>query len=362
VAQIQEYKCPCCGGSITFDSASQNMKCPYCDTEFLIETLEEYNKEISDPIPEDDMKWNTSERQDWSEEELKELRSYVCVSCGGEIIGDGTLGATTCPFCGNAVIMPEQFSGALKPDYVIPFKLSKDDAKTALKNHYKGKKFLPKVFKDQNHIDEIKGVYVPVWLYDADVDANIRYKATVVRVWSDSRYDYTETNFFSVRRAGNVGFERVPVDGSTKINNDLMESIEPFDFSEAVDFNTAYLSGYLADRYDVDSKTSIENANSRIKKSTEDVFASTVIGYTTVFPEASSVQLKNGEAKYALYPVWLLNTSWKGNTYSFAMNGQSGKVAGDLPFDKGAFWRWTIGLTGIFSAIAFGISCLIGLL
>ena len=77
--------------------------------------------------------------------------------------------------------MMGQVSGALKPDYVIPFKIDKKAAKEALQRHYKGKKLLPKIFKKENHIDEIKGVYVPFWLFDADADADIRYKAMLPR-------------------------------------------------------------------------------------------------------------------------------------------------------------------------------------
>ena len=334
MAVLQEYKCPCCGGAITFDSTAQKMKCPYCDTEFEMETLKNYDSELRNEQS-DDMQWESAAGSEWQQGETEGLRSYVCKSCGGEIVGDANTAATSCPFCGNPVVMMGQLSGSLKPDYVIPFKLDKKAAKAALQKHYSGKRLLPKVFKDQNHIDEVKGIYVPFWLFDADAEANIRYRATRVRAWSDSNYNYTETSFFSVARGGSIGFEKVPVDGSAKIADDLMESIEPFVFSEAVDFQTAYLAGYLADKYDVDAEQSIGRANERIKQSTADAFAATVHGYTTVMPESVSVRLQNGQAKYALYPVWLLNTTWNGQKYTFAMNGQTGKLVGDLPMDKG---------------------------
>ena len=358
---LQEYKCPCCGGAIAFDSTLQKLKCPYCDTEFEVETLENYGKELESE-PDDSMNWETSAGGDWQEGEAEGLRSYVCKSCGGEIVADDTTAATSCPFCGNPVVMSGQVSGYLKPDYVIPFKLDKKAAKEALKKHYSGKKLLPKVFKDENHIDEIRGVYVPFWLFDADADAHIRYRATRVRVWSDRDYNYTETAFFSVVRGGSIGFQRVPVDGSSKMPDDMMESIEPFYFEDAVDFHTAYLAGYLADKYDVDAEASVERANKRIKNSTADAFAQTVQGYATVTPEASGIHLQNGRAKYALYPVWLLNTTWKGKKYTFAMNGQTGKFVGDLPLDKGAYKKWLFGLAGIVGAAVFALSYLIWLL
>lgn len=361
MADIQEYKCPCCGGAIAFDSTIQKMKCPYCDTEFEMEALQGYDERLKNE-PEENMNWDTSAGSEWQEGEESGLRSYICKSCGGEIVGDETMGASSCPFCGNPIVLMGQFSGALRPDYVIPFKLDKKAAKEGLQKHLEDKRLLPKIFKDQNHIDEIKGVYVPFWLFDTDADASIRYRATNVRTWSDSDYNYTETSHYMVQRGGSIGFNQVPVDGSSKMADDLMESIEPFDFSEAVPFQTAYLAGYMADKYDVSAEESVERANERVKRSTEEAFADTVKGYATVIPESSSIRLKGGTAKYALYPVWLLNTTWNGNQYTFAMNGQNGKFVGDLPVDKGAARKWTIGLSAVCSAVVFGIVKLLWLI
>lgn len=361
MANLQEYKCPACGGALEFNSGIQKMKCPYCDTEFEMSVLEELDDVLNNE-GKDDLNWDTNAGSEWTYDEESKLRSYVCKSCGGEIVGDENMAATSCPFCGNPVVMTGQFSGTLKPDYIIPFKLDKNAAKEALNKHYSGKKLLPKVFKEQNHIDEVKGVYVPFWLFDADADANVRYKATRVRTWSDSSYDYTETSFYAVRRGGSISFEHVPVDGSTKMADDLMESIEPFDFSQAVDFQTAYLAGYLADKYDVDAEQSVDRANERVKRSTKNAFASTVEGYTTVTAESSSIRLQNGTAKYVLYPVWLLNTTWNGKKYTFAMNGQTGKLVGDLPLDKGAYRKWLLGIWGAAAAVVFGISYLVWML
>ena len=357
----QEYKCPCCGGAIVFDSAIQKMKCPCCDTEFEMEVLQGYDDALKQQEQGDDMTWDTAAGSEWQDGEETGLRTYQCKSCGGEIVGDESMAASSCPYCGNPIVLMGQFSGDLRPDYVIPFKLDKKAAKAGLMKHLNGKRLLPKIFKDQNHIDEIKGVYVPFWLFDTNVDANISYRATKIRTWSDSKYDYTETRFFMLSRGGTIGFERVPVDGSSKMEDDLMESIEPFDFSEAAPFQTAYLAGYMADKYDVSAEESIERANVRVKKSTEDNFRSTVQGYNTVTVEQSSVQFHDGSAKYALYPVWILNTTWNGNQYRFAMNGQNGKFVGDLPVDKKAANRWMLLSTVAIAAVAYGISWLLWL-
>ena len=358
MSAIKEYICPCCNGAIAFDSTIQKMKCPYCDTEFEVETLENYDSELKEE-PADDMGWDIGAGEEWQDDGFC---SYVCNSCGGEIVCEENTAAASCPFCGNHVVMTGKLSGALKPDYVIPFKLDKNAAKEALKGYYNGKRLLPKVFKDQNHIEEIKGVYVPFWLFDANADANMRYKATKVRTWSDSRYNYTETSYFAVSRGGNLEFGKVPVDGSTKMPDDLMESLEPFDFSQAVDFQTAYLAGYLADKYDVDAAQSAERANERIRKSTEAAFYETVKGYTTISKESGSIRLQNSKVSYALFPVWLLTTTWNGESWLFAMNGQTGKMVGNLPLDKAAYVRWLFGLTGVIGMALFAVSYLMWLL
>lgn len=235
MADLQEYKCPNCGGALEFNSSIQKMKCPYCDSELDMSSLKELDEQLKTQTDEN-MTWSTQAGGEWDTGEIDQLSVYVCKSCGGEIVADESTAATSCPFCDNPVVMMGRFAGDLKPDYVIPFKLDKKAAKANLNKHLMGKRLLPKVFKDQNHIDEVKGGYVPFWLFDTEADADVHYKASRIRTWSDSEYDYTETSYFSVIRSGQLAFEHIPVDGSSKLDDQLMESIEPFDFSEAVDF------------------------------------------------------------------------------------------------------------------------------
>ena len=357
MATMLEYKCPSCGGALSFDSALQTVKCPYCDTEFDMEAMKELDAVLENP-PADDLTWQNCPTDHWQQQEQESLCSFVCNSCGGEILCEATTAASNCPYCGNPVIMTGRLSGTLRPDLVIPFKLDKAAAKDALKKHFKGKPLLPKLFKSEAKLEQIQGVYVPFWIFHADADADMRYKATRVETWSDSRYIYTKTSYYSIQRAGSLGFDGVPVDGSKKMDNTLMESLEPFDMTQAVDFQTAYLAGYLADKYDVDAGICIERANQRIKVSTENAFAATVTGYHTVTPQTSAVQLKNSKVYYALLPVWLLNTKYKGKDYSFAMNGQTGKFVGDLPVNWAAFWGWFLGIAGAVTVITTLISSL----
>lgn len=361
MAEILNYKCPHCDAPIQFDAGTQNMKCPYCDSEFDVAALRSKD-EVLNTQPADSFEWQEKEPEQWDETNDEGLRIFVCKTCGGEIVGDENTAATKCPYCDNPVVLSGRLSGVLKPDYVIPFKLDKSQAKEKLKEYVNSKKFVPNLFRSENHLDEIRGLYVPFWLFDSDIDAQVSFDATRVSSWSDSKYNYTKTDHYDVFRKGSMSFENIPVDGASKMPDDLMESIEPFDFSEAVDFQTAYLAGYLADKYDVGKEESIPRANERLKVSAQDTLSETVSGYTDVTPKNSSVQVTKGFSKYALYPVWILNTTYKGTKYTFAMNGQTGKFIGNIPVSNAKLGGLFAGLTVGISAAAMVVAKFLGLL
>ncbi|MBR2892929.1 MAG: hypothetical protein IKB94_03645 [Clostridia bacterium] len=360
MSALLEQKCPCCGGAIEFNAGTQNMKCPYCDAEFDVAAMEQA-ADVSANIGQDNFAWQTEASQ-WQSDEISGMGVYTCKSCGGEIVADATTGATTCPYCDNPVVMTSQFAGGLKPNLIIPFKYDKKQAKEALNKYIASKKMVPKIFKDQNHIDEIKGVYVPHWLFTGTAVATADFTAERVRRWSDSDNNYTETSYFNCYRSGNMNFANIPVDGSSKMDDTLMESIEPFNIGEAKPFSTAYMAGYLADKYDVDLDSSIPRANERVKNSVVSALEKNVMsaGYSVVIPQNSQIEIANGSYAYALYPVWILNTTWNGKKYTFAMNGQTGKFVGDLPLDKSAFWKKVAMFTPIMSAVAYGILWALG--
>lgn len=361
MSSLRDFQCPSCGGHLEFNSKIQKMKCPFCDSEFEMETLKELDEALNEEeFKEDNFAWDEENKNEWDEND-DSIKTYICNTCSGEIITDATTAATTCPYCNNPVVMKDRLDGILKPDFVIPFKLDKKQAVAAYKKHISDKKLLPSVFTEQNHIDEIKGIYVPFWIFDASVQGNAQYRATNIRHWSDAHYNYTETRYYSVFRGGTMSFSHIPVDGSSKMADELMESIEPFDFSEAIDFQTAYLSGYLADKYDVTKENCIVRANERIKKSTEQALASTVVGYSSVTPKGSNVNLTSGNSGYALYPVWILNTTFEGQKYTFAMNGQTGKFVGDLPMDKGKYWKYFGLSAAVGSVLGFAATVLFNL-
>lgn len=354
--EVTNYQCPSCTGPLHFSSDSGKLDCDYCGEAFEVETIELLYEDKDQAAADAASKpeWDLT-MDEWGEEEAAHMRAYSCPSCGAQIICDDTTAATSCPYCNNPTVVPGQFTGMLRPDFVIPFKMDKEAAKAALKNHYKGKKFLPKTFSMENKIEELKGIYVPFWLFDGISDGDVRYRATRIHSHTQGDEKVTVTEHYHVVREGNVRFEKVPVDGSTKMPDAHMDAIEPYDYLALVPFSPAYLPGYLADKYDVEKNVCIERANERIRSSTEDKFASTITGYASVVPESSTINISPGEVKYAFLPVWLLNTKWKGKDFLFAMNGQTGKLIGDLPVDWRKFFAW-------FTCISLPMMLLLGII
>ena len=341
MSELKDFKCPNCGGRLGFDAQTQKLKCPYCDGTFDPEVFNEGDN-------------YTVSSEKWEDDDIV---VYTCKSCGGTIMADRDTAASSCPYCGNPVVMTSNVSGIYKPKKVIPFLLDKKQAKERYKNFLKGKVLLPDAFKNEAVIDEMKGIYVPYWLFGGKANARMWFDATRVRHWNEGEYMCTETSYYKVFRSGSVRFADVPVDASGKIDDLLTESIEPFDIKEAKEFSETYLAGYYADKYSVSAEESRQKANSRIANSTTSLFASTTRMYDSCAPSSSSISISDGRQDYVMYPVWLLNIKYGSKLYTFAMNGQTGKFVGELPIDRGKLGRIAIsvflGVTAAMTALQY---------
>ena len=365
--QITNYQCPACTGPLRFVGESGKLECEYCGSNFEAAEIEALyadkeekaaaamqaaeEGEAGRRAADYDSDWDTSGLSgDWGAEN-DNMRSYSCPSCGAELICDKSTAATSCPYCGNPTVVPGQFSGALRPDFIIPFKLSKEDAVKALKAHYKGKLLLPKKFTRENHVQEIQGIYVPFWLFDGEAEGDARYEATRSYTYESGGYKVTETKHYEIYRSGSVAFEKVPVDASSKLSDEHMDSIEPYNYKELRAFSTAYLPGFLADKFDVTVEQCRQRADLRCEGTFTRAMRKTIKRYDTCTLKELNVRLKRGKVQYTLLPVWVLNTKWRGKDFLFAMNGQTGKLVGDLPVHWGK-------LCGIFAAIAIPLTVL----
>lgn len=345
--KVIEYKCPCCGAGLLFRGDSQQLTCEYCDNSFDLETVRAFNASESQETFEE-FQWDQEPSERWSDAEESRLNVFICPSCGGEIMTEETTAASFCPYCDNPTIMPGRLSGGLKPDAIIPFRMSKEDAKEAFRKLCKGKPLLPGMFTKEQRIEKITGIYVPFWLYDCCGNFDGNYNATRIHTWADANYNYTRTEHFLLKRGARADFQGIPMDGSSKMDNTLMESIEPFDYSQLQNFDMAFLSGYLADKYDVPSDQGKQRVKERVENAFDAQLQSSFLGYSTVVPTSCQLKIDHSKARYALMPVWILNTRYRGKLYTFAMNGQTGRMTGSFPISpqKCALW-----FGGIFAGV-----------
>ena len=365
--QVTEFKCPACTAPLRYAQDTGRLECDYCGSSYTVEEAEAFSEEKQKQAEEafqkeaeaakaDAGQWDAPEAQgDWGAD-AAHLKTYHCPSCGAELICDEATAATSCPYCGNNTIIPGQFTGALKPDLVIPFKVGREEALSTLRAHYKGKRLLPNIFlNSRNRIAEMRRLYVPYWLFDCDARGDIVYDAQTTTTEQEGEWEVSRTRHYLVRRRGQMSFENIPVDGSVKLDDKITESLEPYDLSAAIPFQSAVLAGAMADHADADCDACEKRAVERVERSVEETLRDMVTGYDEVSERSKRIETEGGRATPALLPVWLMTTVKEGKTYTFAINGQTGKLTCDVPADKAKSLLWG---GGVFAGI-LGVAALI---
>ncbi len=342
------YNCPCCCGPLQFSGESGRLECPSCGNSYEPEALEMMTPEESG---EEITFANTAEHFDSSE---SGVQACICKNCGAALMTEDTTTATECPYCGSSTILPDRIEGGVKPEKVVPFTVTKERAQKMFEEYFKGKRLLPNVFLNgRNRISELRRLYVPYWIFDCDAHADMVYDAEKKRTEKRGEWEITRTMHYIVRRKGGMRFEKIPVDGSVKLDDQLTESLEPYDLSDAIPFQSAVLVGAMADHADADCDACEPRAVERVEHSVAQAMRETVQGYSSVTERARSIRTENGAAAPVLMPVWLITTEKEGKTYTFAINGQTGKLTCDVPADKKKALIWGGGVfAGCFAAAA----------
>lgn len=341
---VLDNKCPACGAKIDFNPVNQKWDCNYCGSKFTLEEMQKHTNASSE-------KANTVDEKA-TEAQMGEMDLYHCKNCGAEIIADETTTSTFCVYCGSTAILKNRIDSGRAPNYIIPFKNVKADAVTAFKNVVKHKPLTPKCFKDEKNIQKITGVYIPFWAYDLEANGEMDFEATDTQTWSDSRYRYTKTSRYAVKQSGHFDYDKVLADASSRFPNDLMDSIEPFNYGELAEYNHAYLSGFLAEKYDVPEEAGLERAKERTMLTCVDLLSENVRHQSKrVVNNGMVIQQKR--CHYIMLPVWMVNIQYKDKNYTFAMNGQTGKIVGDIPIGVKETIIWSIIVFIGFFAIFF---------
>lgn len=344
--EATQYKCPNCGGELQFKPDKQAFGCDFCLSTFTEEEIKQVCAKAENSISESEKKVQNefSEHTDL----------YHCASCGAEIMCEDNQTATFCYYCHEPVILSGKMTGEYTPSKVIGFRLTREQAENKFKEWCGKRWFLPSEFTSKKQLEKMTGLYVPFWVADCDMKVNYRAKGETRRSWTSGDYRYTEIKEFEIVRNADIFTDGIPADGESKIDDLLMESIEPFDYTQAKDFSMSYLSGFFADKYDVDKSGVFPRIKTRSENAARKVINDSISGYSSVVPIVNDCKITHTKWEYMLLPVWFMTYKYNGKTYSFAINGQTGKLAGTPPLNKKKLGLVCFGI-GVITAIIFGL-------
>lgn len=348
---VDTYKCPGCGAPLYYKPGEEELVCAYCNTHTKVSELGEEDRYDSQSV---------SEVQE-EEEPRGDFEGYVCRNCGAELLTDEYTTATVCCYCGSPALISEKLTGVIKPSGVIPFRLTKEQAKETFRKWVCRGLFTPSVFKKTASIENVRGIYVPFWLYDYEADIHAEGEGKKVSIEYGNDMKYTHSEYYYIKRDGHGSYHGIPVDASKHMDDELMDAMEPFVYGEMKEFEMPYLSGFESEKYNFESNDTemTGRIEGRVNEYIFQDMKDTIHGYSSVRFTKNQVSLTRKAAKYVLLPIWILTYRYKGENKIFAMNGQTGKQVGTLPNSPQKMLTWFFGIAGV---IATGLWILGGLL
>lgn len=281
------------------------------------------------------------------EEERPSAGMEQCPVCGAPLEPGDYSSAIRCPNCDTSLILEPRVDGGYRPHRVLPFCLSKEKAIECIENEFKDRPFIPKGFLNHKALMGMEGVYVPFFLYDYDITENYSGTGERVRTWSDGNYNYTETSYFRVIRDMEVKFERIPADASIRMDDELMDMMEPYDYDALAEFSAKYLSGFNSEIFNDSAEAYSVRSRIKAEKAMKEIVDDSIVGYSVVIPQSQQLDTKNTNTEYALLPVYRYTFRYGGEEYEIFVNGQTGKVAGEAPSSKGLALKYSAGVFGL---------------
>lgn len=318
------FQCPNCGAPLTFSPEKEKFACDFCLSDFTEADLAST-----------DAAEKAKQTQADAEEFCAHMNTYACPSCGGEIMADEHTVADFCAYCHSPVVLQGKLVGQMQPSKMVPFKIDEKGAKETFLKFAKRKWFAPKDFSTPTQIENMKGIYYPFWITDADTDAQLSARATRVRSWRSGNRIYTETSHFAVERSGEIHFEDITTSALKEADKKMLEGILPFASEDLRQFSPEYLSGFLAKKRNVERADLRDEVRNRMEQYATEMLRNTIQGYSTVDVTDLHLHIQKSHWEYALLPLWLLVYRGKRKDYTFALNGATGKIYGNVPVSFG---------------------------
>ena len=340
------YRCPNCHGALEYNPISDEMECAHCGSGFTMQEMEAGKQKAYDYVTEIDASAATREKDMVSESSLEndeeeysfydskermQFKIYTCTSCGAELAVSDTEVSTYCAYCGQPTIVYSRVSEELKPDYIIPFKITREQAIEQIRKKIKRGMLLPKSVK-HFEVEKVRGIYIPYFLFDVYYRNNQKLYIHESTKQNGKSGIMLNGYWFT----GECEFEKLCCDASSYVSDELSQCLEPFDYKELTAFNAAYLSGFYAERNNVSEKDLMNIVQKRCGEMYDarvDQELHAITSYTR------DVRITHPKCRvlntdYVLLPVWFLTFRYRNQPYTIVMNGQSGKVIGTAPFDR----------------------------
>lgn len=316
--------CKNCSHALVFDPVSQMMFCSSCGSEFKPEEVESEAK----PYRQDLNPESASVVYNSNEEEFMDCYVYSCSECGGEIIINGTEASTTCVFCGNPNVVFSRIAKQKKPEFIMPFRITRGEAVMRARDTIKKGAFVPRAIKNFS-IDCCRGIYLPYWIVNATYYDTMIFEG---RVTEDKK---SVKRYFG--RTGNLKFKDLPVDAARAISDDSSSKLEPFDLSHLKAFDEDYLAGFYSNISDVTYSDVRKAALERGKEFFIEASEKDIDAYD-IKPVESYPSVKvDTDMKYAMLPAWFITFRYKDKPHTILVNGDTGKVVCALPWKKALF-------------------------
>ena len=305
------YICKNCNGNVVYSPEKHKMYCPYCDS-----------------IGSDELKNPSSAGMN------------VCPECGGEIQLEEHTSATKCPYCDSYLILNERVSGQYAPELIISFHVGKEKCKEDIRKMFHKNTFAPTDFLYEVRLNEMHGYYVPFWLFDYKVTEDFHGEGKKLRVWSSGNTEYTETSIYDIRRSMDLEFNMLPADASIQMPDGIMDLMEPYNYTQLEPFDPKYMSGFYAEKYNMEAEFVEKRAKTRMEESAKSLMKESYAGYNSVREISNDLRINDRQTHFGMLPIWRYNYEYKGKTYPFYVNGQTGKIVGEPPLSKGKIWAY----------------------
>ena len=316
------FKCEECGGPMRYNPQTFSLVCDYCSRVINLSNEKSFEEINFFGVGAEDLSWQN------------ETQNIKCINCGSENIVSKKEMSTVCPFCGSKQVVKYDAIPGMKPNRVIPFKLTSEQAKNCYHEIIRKKVFVPNKVKKMQLDLSINGVYIPSWTYDTNTftqyHGRLGKRYTVVVGSGKNRRTVTKIRWFSIRGTKVLDFDDVLINSGNSLEQSELNQISPYDTNNSLEYDGGYLAGFHAEHYSLDVKSGFHIARGSMESSIKSAILRDY-HYDVVGSFSMQTYYNKVTYKYVLLPVWFGVLKYHKKFYRFIVNGENGRIKAQYP-------------------------------